>query len=151
MGNRKILLRKSTLRSNKINWLISTYLMIWLVNHNLQEEKHHGRTWLIRAQALQILWDFVHILTDELNSLWGTLWAAINQHKYFYQVFKTVYVISQTNFITSVSKFLFVSGIIFFKCLQSTKSEVKCYKKWFIKLEFCEFIRKKCDGYPYHI
>ena len=59
-----------------INWLtlgdllISTHLTRWfdLFNHNPQEQKHCRRTWLIRAQALQILWDSVHILMHALNN-----------------------------------------------------------------------------------
>ena len=38
-------------------------------------------------------------------------------------------------------------GLFSVKCLQTIKFKVKCYR-CFIKLEFCEFIRKKCNAYP---
>ena len=50
-----------------IDWLILvdlTCLVIISKNENIVR-----RTWLIRAQALQILWESVHILTHALNSL----------------------------------------------------------------------------------
>ena len=40
-------------------------LMIWL---NPLEQKHRGRIWLIRTQALQILWGSDHVLTHALNN-----------------------------------------------------------------------------------
>ena len=59
-----------------IDWLISvgslvsTCLARWfnLFNHNPLEEKDRGRIWLIRTQALQILWASVHILTHAFNN-----------------------------------------------------------------------------------
>ena len=35
------------------------------------------KTLLIRAKTLQILWDFIHILTNTLNNLCYSLWVAI--------------------------------------------------------------------------
>ena len=54
-----------------VDSLISTYLTRWfdLFNHNQWERKHCGRTWLIRAQDLQILKDSVHTLAHALNNL----------------------------------------------------------------------------------
>ena len=81
MGKQKNLGWKSTLRLDRINfididWLISAGLLIstcltrWfdLFNYNSYEQKHSGRIWLIRTQALQILWASVHILTYTLNN-----------------------------------------------------------------------------------
>ena len=39
-----------------------------LFNHNQYERKHCGWAWLIRGQALQFLWDLVHILMHALNN-----------------------------------------------------------------------------------
>ena len=39
-----------------------------LFNHNQYERKHCGWAWLIRDQALQFLWDLVHILMHALNN-----------------------------------------------------------------------------------
>ena len=44
-----------------VDSLISTYLTRWfdLFNHNQKEWKNCKKIWLVRAQALQILWDSV--------------------------------------------------------------------------------------------
>ena len=80
----------------------------------------------------------------------------INQHKcfllwffncfYLCQVFRIAWVINRKSF-NSASKFFFLIGLISANCLQSTKFKVKCYR-YFINLDFCESIRKKCDGNP---
>ena len=80
----------------------------------------------------------------------------INQHKYFliwlfncfylYQVIKIARIINRKNF-TFATEFIFLNGLIFIKCLQSTKFKVKCCR-CFINLMFFESIRKNFDEYP---
>ena len=54
-----------------VDSLISTFVTqsLDLFNHNQWERKGSKRTWSIKAQALQILWDSVHILTRQLTSI----------------------------------------------------------------------------------
>ena len=79
-----------------INWLIlvdlliSIYLTQWfdLFNHNQKEREHCGKTWLIRAQALQILWDSIHILMHALIEMKNIEWINtfkknIEKHPFF--------------------------------------------------------------------
>ena len=81
MGKQKNCGWKSTLWLDRIDFididwlisvdsLISTCLTRWfdLFNYNPLEQKYHRRIWLIRTQALQILWASVHILMHALNT-----------------------------------------------------------------------------------
>ena len=61
--------------------LISTDLMIWLVYHTLWGRKQRRKTWLVRTQALQILWDSVYILYARIHQFLPPLMVAIKVWK----------------------------------------------------------------------
>ena len=81
---------KYWIMTDNIDWLISVdslipaYLTRWfdLFNHNLEERKHCGRTWLVRAQRFL---DFVrfqlHTYARTQQSL-TFLWTTINWNRY---------------------------------------------------------------------
>ena len=83
---------KSALQLDKIDswisigWLVSTCLPQWfdLFNHNLLEQKHRGRIWLVITQALQILWASVHVLTHALNNFCRLYGRQLNLTKHLY-------------------------------------------------------------------
>ena len=64
---------------------------------------------------------------------------------YFCQVFKIAWVIIQTGS-TFNFRFLVLIALFCMKCLQLSRLKAKCCR-YFISLEFCELIRKKCDEF----
>ena len=66
-------------------------LMIWL---NPLEQKHRGRIWLIRTQALQILWTSVHILTHALNNFCRPYGRQLNSIRLRLSMSKKIWVFS---------------------------------------------------------